>query len=66
MTRKGATRWLWVGMTIQPSEIMKIAMPLVLAWWFQRREGQLRALDFAIAHRAFLPELPAAPASTPR
>ena len=31
---------------IQPSEIMKIAMPLMLAWWFQRREGQLRALDF--------------------
>ena len=28
---------------------MKIAMPLMLAWWFQRREGQLRALDFAIA-----------------
>jgi rod shape determining protein RodA len=28
---------------------MKIAMPLMLAWWFQRREGQLRALDFAVA-----------------
>ena len=28
---------------------MKIAMPLMLAWWFQRREGQLRALDFVIA-----------------
>ncbi len=49
VTRKGATRWLNVGVTIQPSEIMKIAMPLMLAWWFQRREGQLRALDFAIA-----------------
>ena len=49
VTRKGATRWLNVGITIQPSEIMKIAMPLMLAWWFQRREGQLRALDFAIA-----------------
>ena len=24
-------------------------MPLMLAWWFQRREGQLRALDFVIA-----------------
>jgi len=33
---------------IQPSEIMKIAMPLMLAWWFQKREGQLRMLDFAI------------------
>src|SRR5437764_3165557 len=49
ITRKGATRWLNVGVTIQPSEIMKIAMPLMLAWWFQRREGQLRALDFLIA-----------------
>ncbi len=49
VTKKGATRWLAVGVTIQPSEIMKIAMPLMLAWWFQRREGQLRALDFAIA-----------------
>ena len=49
ITKKGATRWLNVGITIQPSEIMKIAMPLMLAWWFQRREGQLRALDFLIA-----------------
>ncbi|MEO7115362.1 MAG: rod shape-determining protein RodA [Caldimonas sp.] len=49
VTRKGATRWLSVGVTIQPSEILKIAMPLMLAWWFQRREGQLRALDFVIA-----------------
>ncbi|MGZ5132956.1 MAG: rod shape-determining protein RodA [Caldimonas sp.] len=49
VTRKGATRWLSIGVTIQPSEIMKIAMPLMLAWWFQRREGQLRAFDFLIA-----------------
>ena len=50
ITRKGATRWLSIGVTtIQPSEIMKIAMPLMIAWWFQRREGQLRILDFAIA-----------------
>ncbi len=50
ITRKGATRWLGVGpLVIQPSEILKIAMPLVLARWFQKREGQLRVLDFAIA-----------------
>lgn len=49
ITKKGATRWLNVGMVIQPSEILKIAMPLMLAWWFQKREGQLRPLDFAIA-----------------
>ncbi|MFY9459217.1 MAG: rod shape-determining protein RodA [Aquabacterium commune] len=49
LTKKGATRWLNLGVVIQPSEILKIAMPLTLAWWFQRREGQLRPLDFAVA-----------------
>src|SRR5674476_1397 len=48
-TKKGAQRWLNVGVTIQPSEILKIAVPLMLAWWFQKREGQLRPLDFAVA-----------------
>ncbi len=49
ITKKGATRWLNVGVVIQPSEILKIAMPLMLAWWFQKREGQLRPLDFVVA-----------------
>jgi rod shape determining protein RodA len=49
ITKKGATRWLNLGVIIQPSEILKIAMPLMLAWWFQRREGQLRWPDFAVA-----------------
>ncbi|MDO9291519.1 MAG: rod shape-determining protein RodA [Hydrogenophaga sp.] len=49
ITKKGATRWLNLGMVIQPSEVMKIAVPLMLAWWFQRREGQLRGLDFTVA-----------------
>ena len=50
ITRKGATRWLNVGITvIQPSEILKIATPLMLAWWFQRREGLLQAKDFLVA-----------------
>ncbi|MYZ51469.1 rod shape-determining protein RodA [Malikia spinosa] len=49
ITKKGATRWINVGVVIQPSEIMKIAMPLMLAWWFQKREGALRPLDFAVA-----------------
>lgn len=49
ITKKGATRWVNVGVVIQPSEILKIATPLMLAWWFQRREGNLRASDFAIA-----------------
>ncbi|MBK6009479.1 rod shape-determining protein RodA [Ramlibacter ginsenosidimutans] len=49
ITKKGAKRWLNVGVVIQPSEILKIAMPLMLAWWFQKREGQLRPLDFMVA-----------------
>ena len=49
ITKKGARRWLNLGVTIQPSEILKIAMPLMLAWWFQKREGQLRPLDFLVA-----------------
>ena len=49
ITKKGAKRWINVGVTIQPSEILKIAMPLMLSWWFQKREGQLRPLDFVAA-----------------
>ena len=49
ITKKGATRWVNVGVVIQPSEIMKIAAPLMLAWWFHRRESVLHALDFVIA-----------------
>jgi len=49
ISKKGAQRWINLGVTIQPSEILKIAMPLMLAWWFQKREGQLRPLDFLVA-----------------
>jgi len=35
--KKGARRWLHVGVDIQPSEIMKIATPLMIAWYFQQR-----------------------------
>ncbi len=48
LTRKGAKRWLNVGVVIQPSEIMKIAMPLMLAWYFQRREGGIRWWDYLV------------------
>ncbi len=49
-TSKGATRWLNLGFTrIQPSEMMKIAVPLMLAWYFQIREGPMRLLDFLVA-----------------
>jgi rod shape determining protein RodA len=49
ITKKGATRWLNVGVVIQPSEVLKIATPLMLAWWFHRREGHARRSDFAVA-----------------
>jgi rod shape determining protein RodA len=46
----GARRWLHIGvMRFQPSEVMKIAMPLMLAWYFHRREESLRLRDYAIA-----------------
>ncbi|RCW74303.1 rod shape-determining protein RodA [Pseudorhodoferax soli] len=49
ITKKGAQRWINVGLVIQPSEILKIATPLMLAWWFQRREGHRQPLDFLVA-----------------
>jgi rod shape determining protein RodA len=49
VTKKGATRWLDVGVVIQPSELLKIGVPLMLAWWFQKREGRLRTPDFVVA-----------------
>lgn len=46
----GARRWLNLGfMQIQPSELMRIAMPLMLAWYFATREGKPGALSFIIA-----------------
>src|SRR5262245_27027151 len=46
----GARRWLHVGVTrFQPSEMMKLALPLMLAWYFHKNEAALRLRDFAIA-----------------
>ncbi len=47
---KGAQRWLDLGFTrVQPAEIMKLGVPLMLAWYFDRRAGALRAVDFLLA-----------------
>jgi rod shape determining protein RodA len=46
----GATRWLSLGfMRIQPSEILKIATPLMLAWYFNKYEAALKFRHFAVA-----------------
>jgi rod shape determining protein RodA len=46
----GARRWLNFGFArIQPSELMKVAMPMMLAWYFARREENLKSVDYAIA-----------------
>jgi len=59
VTVKGATRWLDIGVTrIQPSEVMRLALPLMLAWYFHKREGSRRPLDFLVA--AILMALPVA------
>ena len=48
--KKGATRWLNLGVTtIQPSEIMKIAMPLMIAWYFHKHEVMVRTRDYLAA-----------------
>lgn len=49
-TSKGARRWLNIGITrIQPSELMKIAMPLMLAWLVHRYEGLKNIRQWLIA-----------------
>lgn len=45
----GARRWLDLGVTrIQPSELMKIAVPLALAWYFDRYETSLRFRHYVV------------------
>ena len=46
----GARRWLHVGVTrFQPSEMMKLALPLMLAWYFHKNETTLRWRDYFVA-----------------
>lgn len=49
-TSKGATRWLDLGVArIQPSEMLKITVPMMLAWYFHHNKGKLRVVDFLLA-----------------
>lgn len=49
-TSKGATRWLNFGVVrLQPSEFMKIAVPMMLAWYFHRNQGGSRVLNILVA-----------------
>jgi rod shape determining protein RodA len=46
----GSRRWLNLGVArFQPSELMKIAMPMMLAWYFQKFEGRIGWKDFVFA-----------------
>jgi rod shape determining protein RodA len=46
----GSRRWLPLGVArFQPSELMKIALPLMLAWYFQKFEGRIGWRDFVFA-----------------
>jgi rod shape determining protein RodA len=50
VTVKGSTRWLNIGITrIQPSEIMKIALPMMLAWFFHKVESHTRWYHYLAA-----------------
>ena len=47
---KGAQRWLDLGfIRFQPSEIMKVAMPLAVAWWLSKRALPPSAKPLVIA-----------------
>ncbi len=49
LIRNGARRWVDVGIVIQPSELIKISLPLMLAWYFQKHEGKLGWRQFIVA-----------------
>ncbi len=38
----GSRRWITLGLTFQPSELAKLAVLVVLAWWFSRGENYER------------------------
>jgi len=49
ISRKGSQRWINLGFEFQPSELMKIAMPLMLAWFFHQFRTTQRWKTFSVA-----------------
>ena len=50
VTVNGSTRWLNLGFVrLQPSEIMKIGLPMTVAWFFQRYESKLAWFHYLVA-----------------
>lgn len=46
----GARRWLNLGIaTVQPSELMKIGVPLMMAWYFEKHEAALTIKNYIVA-----------------
>lgn len=46
----GSRRWLDLGVTrIQPSELMRLATPMMLAWYFHSKQATLNSRDFLVA-----------------
>jgi rod shape determining protein RodA len=45
----GAKRWLNLGLfKMQPSEIMRIAVPIAMAWYLSKRENKRHAIDYVM------------------
>ena len=51
----GAKRWLNLGaFKMQPSEIMRLAVPIAMAWYLSKRENKRHAIDYVIASLFFI------------
>lgn len=50
ITVNGSTRWLDLGLArVQPSEFIKIALPMLVAWYFQKYELNRRWYHYFVA-----------------
>lgn len=49
VTVKGATRWVNIGIRIQPSELMKLAVPMMIALYYHTRENEISNVHHFVA-----------------